>query len=118
MSVMANGETTAKILPFGLSIERQLVEIASELGTIKGSLFKLRRTGSGLSTKYTVVAVGKKVDVSAVEPLNIEEHINVLTAEEISAKISFLGGDAEVEAPAPKAKATAEAAAEEWSTVD
>lgn len=116
MSVMANGEAVAKILPFGLSIERQLVEIASELGSIKGSVFKLRRTGSGLSTKYTVVAIGKKVDVSTVEALNIEDHINVLTAAEIKAKISFLGG--ETEEAEPEAKTAVKEDAGGWETVD
>jgi hypothetical protein len=93
LGVLANGEAEAKILPFGLMVERQLVEIGNEIGDIKGNVFKLRRTGSGLSTKYTVVGVGKKVDVSATTPLPIEDHINVLTVEEITEKIAFFAED-------------------------
>jgi hypothetical protein len=64
-------ENGAKIFSFGISVLTQLESLEEELGSLTGQVIKVRRRGSGLSTKYTVVAVGKKVSVKGVEAPDI-----------------------------------------------
>jgi hypothetical protein len=52
-----------KVFPFGISVERQLVTLEEELGEIVGLKLRVKRTGSGLSTKYQIINTGKTVDV-------------------------------------------------------
>lgn len=115
LGVMANGESEPKVFPFGISIERQIGEISDELGSIVGQLFKVKKTGKGLTTKYTIVATGKKVDVSAVEPIDVTKHINVLSADEIAEKIEIFA-DVDDEEPKPKKKAAKAEEVEEPET--
>lgn len=65
---MKDGEV--KIWPFTISIYRQLEMLDDELeGGVGGYLIKFSRTGSGKTgTRYTVTTVGKKVDISKIEP--------------------------------------------------
>jgi len=60
-------ENGTKIFSFGISVLRQLESLEEELGSLAGQAIKVRRHGSGLATKYTVIAVGKKVPTKDVE---------------------------------------------------
>lgn len=80
----------SKIFAFGISIERQIEEISEETGGIKGSVLKVRRTGSGFSTRYTVIPTGKKVKTDTVEPVNPEHEISVLSIDEIRNKMDAM----------------------------
>lgn len=59
-----DGEGELKVFPFGISVERQLVTLEDELGSIVGKKLRIRRTGTGLSTKYQVINTGRDVSVS------------------------------------------------------
>ena len=61
--VLLKGEGV-QILSAGSQIVAQLQAFSDEVeGGITGQVFKIKRTGSGLSTRYAVVPLGKKVDV-------------------------------------------------------
>lgn len=56
-----------KMFAFGISVERQLVTLEEELGEITGLKLRVKRTGSGLSTKYQIINTGKTVEVEVSE---------------------------------------------------
>lgn len=64
-----DGEGNLRVFAFGVSVERQLVTLEDELGEIVGKKLRVRRSGSGLGTKYQVINTGKdvKVEVDAAE---------------------------------------------------
>lgn len=120
LPVLANGDsTTPKIYAFGISVERQLETIAEEVGEIQGLVLKIRRTGSGFNTRYSVVPTGKKVKIDGITAPRPEDEINVLSSEEIANKISAvkLGS----KAPAAKKEFVGESAptteASDWDEV-
>lgn len=109
--------TTPKILPMGISVNRQLEQIAEEIDQLPGAVFKLKRTGSGLTTRYTLVPTGKRVAVDKVIPLDIESEVQVFSADEITAKISAIGGKTEEADEAAPAKTVPAVAEEDWGEV-
>ena len=72
-------EGDVKIFPMGISIVRQLDEYQAEVDTIIGKVIKIRRTGSGLKTRYTVVPLGKDLDVDKYEIPDVEEALEPTT---------------------------------------
>jgi hypothetical protein len=86
-------EDGPKIFSFGTQVARQLSEIASELGNLKGAMLKVKRTGSGLKTSYTVVAVGKSVKTEGVKVPDVEKAIGPTTREEIVKLLEEAGMD-------------------------
>lgn len=85
---------TTGIFPVGLSIVRQLTEIEEELGSLKGKVIKVKRTGAGLGTKYTVVPLGTSITVDetqmpdilrAIAPIEEKAIIDHLAAHGIGA---------------------------------
>lgn len=84
-------EDGPKIFGFGIQVARQIGEIASEIGTIKGKAIKVKRNGSGLKTSYTVVALGREVKVDGLEVPNLEASIGPTTREAILALLEEAG---------------------------
>lgn len=84
---VATRDKEAKILPMGISIVRALEELEPEFkdtkfGGLKGIVIKIKRTGKGLGTKYSVLSTGKSVDVSGVEPVDIVAQLGPLEYDE------------------------------------
>lgn len=120
LPVMLRDEAEPKILAFGITVERQIGSIAEEIGDITGQVFRLKKTGTGMTTKYTIVPTGKKVDVSKVEIINPEDHIMVLDQEEITIKMRALGeigGEEEAE-PEGKPMSSVKEEDDEWGKGD
>lgn len=106
-------EDGPKIYSFGISVLRQLEVLEEELGSLVGQVLKVKRHGSGLSTKYTVVAIGKKISIKDIELPDVIEAIGPTTREEII-KVMVDGGliDApkkRLGKPAPEAKSKSKA---------
>jgi hypothetical protein len=72
-----------KIFSFGISIARALEELDEEFGGIAGNVFRVKRKGSGLSTTYTVVAMGRKRKIEKYEVPDIEEKLGPTTRKAI-----------------------------------
>lgn len=118
-----------KILPMGIKVSEQLVDIEEEIGgDLTGHVLKIRRNGSGLKTRYVVRAIGKTVDVEdydqpdflpALGPTSKKEIVKLLReagakviAEDEEVDGEMVGAAEPVEkktkkAAAPKAKAAA-----------
>lgn len=114
-------EGEAKIFAFGITVARQLTDLEAELGNVRGSILKVKRTGAGMKTKYTVIPLGKKVKVDGREQPDIESRLGPTTVDGIRKAMADGGllDDADVEmsgfvesdeeeAPAPKAAAKEE----------
>ncbi len=59
------------IYPFTISVYNQLEAIEDSMDdgeTLKGFVLKISRKGTGLATRYTVVPVGKRIDVPSEVP--------------------------------------------------
>lgn len=104
----------SKIFAFSISIERQIESIAEEVGSLVGVVLKVKRTGSGLRTKYTVISTGKRVKTAGVTPIDIESEIEVLSGPQITERleaIGFIDSSSDEEEPAkPAAKPARKAA--------
>lgn len=120
-------ENGPKIFSFGITVARQLAEIAGELGSIKGKMLKVKRTGSGLGTRYTVVAVGKDVKIEGHPLPDLEASLGPMTREGILKMLIDAGikpavaDEAAVKEPeaakAPEKSAGSEEAASSWDEI-
>jgi len=74
----STGEKTPKLLGFGPMIKNQVLSIAGIVteDNFVGQEMALGRTGKGLKTRYTLNLTNQKHDLTGIEPLNAEEHIN------------------------------------------
>jgi hypothetical protein len=77
-------EGEVKVWAFGIKVERNLEDLESELGTLKGQALKFRRTGTGKMTQYIVTPLGRKMNVADKEMPDIESMIGPLDAEGIT----------------------------------
>ena len=76
-------EEGVKIYSFGIRMFRQLEELEAELGSLKGKVIKVKRSGSGMSTQYFPLSTGKTMDVSKAEQIDLIEHLGPSDADEI-----------------------------------
>lgn len=58
-----DGDGEMKVFPFGIGVERKLTALEDEIGDITGLRLRVKRTGSGLKTKYEVINTGKREEV-------------------------------------------------------
>ena len=79
LPVVLLDDGSQKIFSFGISIARALEELDEEFGGISGNVFRGKRKGSGLSTTYTVVALGKRRKIEKYEVPDIEEKLGPTT---------------------------------------
>lgn len=70
-----------QVWPVGIQAHTALMEIADAIDSIKGQKLRAKRTGSGLATKYTVINMGKRVDVSHVDEVDVISMLGPLTTE-------------------------------------
>ena len=89
-----DAEGELKVFPFGISVERQLVTLEDELGTIVGTKLRVKRTGNGLATKYQVINLGKevKIDVDEDDAAKfVEAHIEIKDRDKIVDELTAAG---------------------------
>lgn len=73
------GET--KIWGMSKRVHTQLLDLADEIGPLKGSGIRIRRTGKDLSTNYTLTPKGKRKDVSDIKEPDVLGALGPLTPE-------------------------------------
>jgi hypothetical protein len=108
--LLKSGEVA--IYPFTISVYNQLeaIEDAMDDGeTLQGFVLKISRKGTGLSTRYTVVPVGKRLDVSDTEIPDFIPQLGPQTKKEIVALLEDKGF--EVGGTTPVVKMETESAA-------
>jgi hypothetical protein len=77
LPVLVEGE--AKIWSMGRGAHMALLDISDSSGDLKGQVLRLKRTGMGLQTKYSVLPRGKKKDVSTIEEVDVLGVLGPLT---------------------------------------
>lgn len=87
LPVLKNDGTGTAIYPFTISVYRKLLELEKEVdgGNLKGYVVKVKRTGTGFSTDYTVLGTGRRVDVSKEEIPEFIDSLGPVTEEDILA---------------------------------
>jgi hypothetical protein len=89
-----DSEGDMKMFAFGISVERQLVTLEEELGEIVGLKLRVKRTGTGLATKYQVINTGKNTEVEVTEKEAtkfVESNIDVKDRDTIESDLRAAG---------------------------
>lgn len=92
-------EGNVMVWPFTSSVYKQLETLEDSLiedadddeDPLVGYVIKFSRDGSGLNTKYSVVGVGKYIDVSEVEHPEIISHLGETDRDKIVEKLEEAG---------------------------
>lgn len=79
LPVLVAGEV--KVWGMGKSAHIQIIDLAEALGTIAGSEVRLKRTGAGINTKYSVTGRGIRHDISEIDDVDVVELLGPLTPE-------------------------------------
>jgi hypothetical protein len=96
-------EGQVKVYAFGIKVYRQIEEIEGELGTIQGKVLKVRRSGAGRNSSYTIIATGKTAKIEGIEVPDLLEMLGDETKESMTAKMQDRGL---LDRPAQTASAT------------
>jgi hypothetical protein len=70
-----------KVFSMGKSVHMAILDIADAVGSIAGVEFRIKRTGSGLATRYTVAQTGKRYDVSKQPEVDVIALLGPITPE-------------------------------------
>jgi hypothetical protein len=105
-------EKEVKYLASGAQIVAQLEKYAKALGSISGRLMQFEKTGSGMKTKYSVLSLGKKMNIAEFVLPDLEELLGPLTIGEQVKKMAEVGIDvSKLKSPAKRAGKTTTASA-------
>lgn len=86
------------IYPFTISVYKQLEQLENALDdgeTLAGFVLRVSRTGTGLATRYTVLGIGKRIDISDSEVPDFIDRLGPQTLEEIWELLEKNGYDRE-----------------------
>lgn len=86
LPVKADGEV--KVWSMGKTAHVQLLDIADASGHLKGMELRLKRTGTGLGTRYSVVPRNKRVNIDDVEEVDVVSMLGPLTVEGVQEYIA------------------------------
>jgi hypothetical protein len=75
------GEREPRIFSMGKSVHISILDIADAVGEIAGLELRLKRTGAGLSTRYSVTQTGKSFDVSGQPEIDVIALLGPITPE-------------------------------------
>lgn len=78
VKVTVDGEDQIKLWSFGIQIHRELEGLAQEYETLEGLILRIGRTGTGLTTRYSVIPTGKFENISSIDVPSIEEIVETL----------------------------------------
>lgn len=84
-----------KVWPMGILAHRQLLDISDATGSLAGLELRLKRTGSGKGTRYSVVSTGKRFDVEDNEEVNVIDLLGPLEVEGVRKLIAERLGKAD-----------------------
>lgn len=85
LPLLVDGEV--KVWSMGKMAHIQLLDIADASGELKGLEVRIKRTGSGLSTRYSIVPKGKRHDVSHIEEPDVIGMLGPITSDEVKEMI-------------------------------
>lgn len=86
LPLVVDGEV--KVWSMGKMAHVQLLDIADASGELKGLEIRIKRTGSGLTTRYSIVPKGKRHDVSRYEEPDVIAMLGPITSDEVREMIT------------------------------
>lgn len=72
-----------QVWSMGKSSHMQLLDIADAGGDLKGMELRIKRTGSGLATRYSIVPKGMRRDVDDIEEVDVIAMLGPITPDEV-----------------------------------
>lgn len=72
-----------RIFAFGIQVARSLSDIDDATDGIRGQVLRIKRSGSGLSTRWSIITTGKTKDVEGKEVPDVAEHLGPTSRSEI-----------------------------------
>lgn len=78
VEVEVEGEKQVRVWAIPITVHRQLDEIDDMIDGLEGAIIRGNRTGTGRTTKYTLVPTGKRESVSADEVPSPEDIVAML----------------------------------------
>lgn len=91
-----DGET--KVFSMSKTVHMQVVELAETIGTLKGSVLRIKRVGKMLQTKYNITNTGKRKSLKGVEEVDVVSMLGPLTPEGVRDLIAEKLGKEDYEA--------------------
>lgn len=79
LPLLVDGEV--QVWGMSKTVHRTILDIADASGELKGLELRVKRTGSGLATRYSVVPKGKRRDVSRIEEVDVIAMLGPITPE-------------------------------------
>jgi hypothetical protein len=79
LPVLVDGES--RVWSMGKQAHSTLLDIADAQASIKGLDIRIKRTGAGLATRYSIVPRGTRKDVSSVNEVDVVEMLGPITSE-------------------------------------
>lgn len=77
-----NEDGEVQVWAMGKGAHSNILDIADATGKLKGLDIRIKRTGSGLATRYSIVAKGSRSKVSHIEEPDVISMLGPLTPEE------------------------------------
>ena len=77
-------EGEVKIFAFGIRVANQLTDIEAAVGDLRGKVLRIKRTGKGLKTQYTVVPTGHTIDIEDHDIPDIEGSFGDISLEGVT----------------------------------
>lgn len=72
-----------QVWSMGKSAHSMLLDISDATGELKGLELRIKRTGSGLATRYSIVSKGKRHKVDRIEEVDVISMLGPLTPDEV-----------------------------------
>jgi hypothetical protein len=79
LPVLHEGEV--KVWPMGKMAHRQLLDVADAGGDLAGLDIRIKRTGGGKATRYSVASRGTRTKISHIEEVDVPSMLGPLTVE-------------------------------------
>ena len=94
VGILQDGE--AKVWSMSKTVHNAILEISDAGALEPGAMVRVKRTGAGLKTRYSIVPRGKSKDISKVEMPDIIESLGPITSEDVwDMMVDKLGMDRE-----------------------
>lgn len=88
---LSSGRPREYILDMTVTVYRQFKKLEEAFGSIKGKVLRLSREGTGLKTRYTLMNVGRTVNISGEPTIDLTDFIGPSTREGIIEELEEFG---------------------------
>lgn len=88
LPILVTDTKEVQVWSMGKAAHSMLLDIADATGELKGLELRIKRTGSGLATRYSIVSRGKRHKVDSIEEVDVISMLGPLTPDEVKAMLA------------------------------